>query len=99
MAKIKHNNFVKTVDEVITAAKDKGVDHLYAQGPTTDRRYLTLNDQKTLHFGTCGYLGLEHHPALKESAIRAIEDFGTQFSMSKTYISNPLYTELEVLVE
>ncbi len=99
MAKIKHNNFVKTVDEVITAAKDKGVVHLYAQGPTTDRRYLTINDQKTLHFGTCGYLGLEHHPSVKESAIRAIEQFGTQFSMSKTYISNPLYSELEMLVE
>jgi len=99
MAKIKHNNFVKTVDEVITAAKDKGVVHLYAQGHTTDRRYLTINEQKTLHFGTCGYLGLEHHPFVKESAIKAIENYGTQFPMSKTYISNPLYSELEMLVE
>ena len=31
MAKIKHNNFIDTVDEVISGAKKEGVLHLYAE--------------------------------------------------------------------
>lgn len=100
MAKIKHNNFINTVDEVITAAKEKGVVHLYAQEDfMVNGRSLKINGNDTLHFGTCGYLSFEHHPRVKEAAIKAIEQYGTQFPMSKTYISNPLYSELEALIE
>lgn len=31
MAKIKHNNFIDTVDEVFSGAKKEGVMHLYAE--------------------------------------------------------------------
>ncbi len=31
MAKIKHNNFIDTVDEVLSGAKKEGVLHLYAE--------------------------------------------------------------------
>lgn len=31
MAKIKHNNFIDTVDEVFAGAKKEGVLHLYAE--------------------------------------------------------------------
>jgi len=99
MAKIRHNNIIDTVDEVFSLAKDKGSLHLYADDYQLDGRYLSFNGLKTLHFGTCGYLGLEHHPLLKSGAIEAIERYGTQFPMSKTYVSNPLYTELEYLIE
>jgi 7-keto-8-aminopelargonate synthetase-like enzyme len=99
MAKIRHNNILDTVDSVLSVSKRKGIIHLHAEDKSLNGEHLTLNGYKVLHFGTCGYLGLEHHPALKAGAIEAIEKFGTQFPMSRTYISNPLYQELENMVQ
>ncbi|MGV3504804.1 MAG: aminotransferase class I/II-fold pyridoxal phosphate-dependent enzyme [Adhaeribacter sp.] len=95
MAKIRHNNIIDTVDSVLTVSKKKGVIHLHAEDESLSGRTLTLKGRQVLHFGTCGYLGLEFHPELKKGAIDAIERFGTQFPMSRTYVSNPLYRELE----
>lgn len=99
MAKIRHNNIIDTVDEVFSLAKEKRSLHLYADDYRLDGRSLTINGNETLHFGTCGYLGLEQHPQIKKGAIEAIDRYGVQFPMSKTYVSNPLYTELEEQVE
>ncbi|MFT2007918.1 GNAT family N-acetyltransferase [Pontibacter sp. 13R65] len=99
MAKIRHNNLLDTVDSVLSMSRKKGIIHLHAEDELLDGRSLTLNGRKVLHFGTCGYLGLEHHPKIKRAAIDAIERFGTQFPMSRTYISNPLYRELETMIQ
>ena len=95
MAKIKHNNFIDSVHEVISNAKDHGVIHLYADDQTLHGRHISVNNNKMLHFGTTGYLGLEQDKRLKDAASKAIYDFGTQFPLSKTYISHPLYASLE----
>lgn len=95
MAKIKHNNFLDTVDGVFSDATKAGVLHLYAQGDSFGGRRIKVNDKDLLHFGTTGYLGLEQDSRLKNAAARAIFKFGTQFPLSKTYISHPLYKELE----
>jgi 7-keto-8-aminopelargonate synthetase-like enzyme len=99
MAKIKHNNFIDTVDEVISGAKKEGVLHLYTEDKILNGRTLQIKGQKMFHFGTTGYLGLEQDVRLKEAAIAAIHNYGTQFPLSKTYISNPLYNELESKIE
>ncbi|MFV8344660.1 aminotransferase class I/II-fold pyridoxal phosphate-dependent enzyme [Flavobacterium sp. ZB4P13] len=99
MAKIKHNNFIDTVDEVISGAKKEGVLHLYAEDEVLNGRTLQIRGKKMFHFGTTGYLGLEQDNRLKEAAITAIQKYGTQFPLSKTYISNPLYSELENKIE
>jgi len=98
MAKIKHHNFLNTVHEVFTDAKQEGVLHLYAEGKSFSGRKIRVKNQELFHFGTTGYLGLEQDPRLKKAAIQAIENYGTQFPLSKSYISNPLYKELEELV-
>ena len=95
MAKIKHNNFLDSVDDVMVRAKEEGVLHLYATGSKLTGRFLEINNKKHYHFGTTGYLGLEQDSRLKEAAVRAIQDCGTQFPLSKSYISHPLYEELE----
>ncbi|WP_417558497.1 aminotransferase class I/II-fold pyridoxal phosphate-dependent enzyme [Mesoflavibacter zeaxanthinifaciens] len=95
MAKIKHNNFMNTVDEVIGHAKAQGVVHLYAEDTYLNGRHLTIDGNLLYHFGTTGYLGLEQDVRLKKAAIQAITKYGTQFPLSKTYISHPLYAELE----
>ncbi|TDE29301.1 aminotransferase class I/II-fold pyridoxal phosphate-dependent enzyme [Flavobacterium ranwuense] len=99
MAKIKHNNFIDTVDEVISGAKKEGVLHLYVEDEVLNGRTLQIRGKKMFHFGTTGYLGLEQDNRLKEAAITAIQKYGTQFPLSKTYISNPLYSELENKIE
>ena len=98
MAKIKHHNFLNTVHEVFTDAKQEGVLHLYAEGKSFSGRKIRVKNRELFHFGTTGYLGLEQDARLKKAAIRAIENYGTQFPLSKSYISNPLYHELEQLV-
>ncbi|TDN94968.1 7-keto-8-aminopelargonate synthetase-like enzyme [Salegentibacter sp. 24] len=95
MAKVKHNNFLDTVDEVITNATSAGVIHLHAEGSELNGRRITINGKSSYHFGTTGYLGLEQDERLKMAAINAIHKYGTQFPLSKTYISHPLYAPLE----
>ena len=99
MAKIKHNNFIDTVDKVIAGAKNEGILHLYAENKTLTGRTIQIKGKEMCHFGTTGYLGLEQDDRLKEAAIQAIRDYGTQFPLSKTYISHPLYYELEERIE
>ncbi len=95
MAKIKHNNFLDTVNEVFTDAKQEGVLHLYAEGDSFTGRTIEVKNRSLFQFGTTGYLGLEQDKRLKEAAIDAIRKYGTQFPLSKSYISNPLYRKLE----
>jgi 7-keto-8-aminopelargonate synthetase-like enzyme len=99
MAKIKHNNFIDTVDTVFSSAKDEGILHLYAEGASLTGRTIRINGKEMLHFGTTGYLGLEQDQRLKEAAISAIHNYGTQFPLSKSYLSHPLYAELEHKIE
>jgi len=99
MAKIKHNNFLDTVDEVFTDAKNMGVLHLYTEGDELTGRHIHIKGRKLFHFGTTGYLGLEQDERLKDAAIDAIRKYGTQFPLSKSYISHPLYKSLEEKVQ
>ncbi len=94
MAKVKRNNFLETVNEVFTAAKDAGVLHLYAEGDHFSGRTIQVKNKELFHFGTTGYLGLEQDIRLKQEAIAAIQKYGTQFPLSRTYISHPLYKTL-----
>lgn len=59
MAKIKHNNFLDTVNEVFTDAKQVGVLHLYADYKEFPRRTIIIKGRKLFHFGTTFYLGLD----------------------------------------
>jgi 7-keto-8-aminopelargonate synthetase-like enzyme len=95
MAKTKHNNFLDTVDEIFTDAKNQGVFHLYTEDEAYSGRQLQINGKQMYHFGTTGYLGLEQDPRLKQAAIDAIIKYGTQFPLSKTFVSFVLYKELE----
>lgn len=98
MAKIKHNHFLDTVDQVFTYARAKNILHLKAEGDTFDGRFIGVAGRKLYHFGTTGYLGLEQDIRLKDAAKNAIDRYGTQYPLSKSYIAHPLYEELETLL-
>jgi len=76
-----------------------GVIQLTAGDAPLDGRFVEIGGKRKLNFASCSYLGLELDPRLKQGAIEAVERYGTQFSSSRTYVSAPLYEELEALLE
>lgn len=98
MAKTKHNNFLDTVDEIFTDAKNQGIIHLYTEDDAYTGRHLQINGRQLYHFGTTSYMGLDQDERLKQASIDAILKYGTQFPLSKTYVSFVLYRELEELL-
>ena len=99
MAQINHNNAFKTISDLIENAKEQNTLHLYAEDAFLTGSSLQINGKKCWHFATTGYLGLEQDIRLKRAGAEAIMNYGTQFPLSKTYISHPLYAELESLLE
>ena len=89
---------IQSINETITIARDRGVVHLTTEDHELDGKRITIRGRELLHFGSCGYLGLEMDNRLKEAAIDAIRRYGTQFSSSRTYIQFGLYQELEELL-
>ncbi|MFF7994667.1 aminotransferase class I/II-fold pyridoxal phosphate-dependent enzyme [Kitasatospora xanthocidica] len=51
-----------------------------------------------VNFGTYGYLSLEQDERIRRGAIDAIERFGVQFSVSRSYVASGLNLELEALL-
>jgi 7-keto-8-aminopelargonate synthetase-like enzyme len=87
------------------------IDHTVRQGAEADvlmqcaddvpyvGSHVSVGGEKLLNFGGCSYLGLELRPELVEGAIRALRQFGTQFSFSRAFLESPLYEELERTLE
>lgn len=58
-------------------------------------RLIRLHGRDLVSFGSCGYLGLESHPALIEGSVEMTRRYGTQFASSRGYLSAPPYEEFE----
>jgi 7-keto-8-aminopelargonate synthetase-like enzyme len=91
----KHNPFHDTVYDIITDGVTKGILHLNTEDQKLSGNLIHINGQTIVNFGSCSYLGLEFESELKVAAKKAIDDYGTQFSASRAYISPRHYVELE----
>jgi 7-keto-8-aminopelargonate synthetase-like enzyme len=91
----KADELLQAFDEVISDGVRRGMLHNVAQDDRLDGRMVTLDGRRVVNFGSCSYLGLEMHPALRAGVIDAVERFGTQFSSSRAYLSAPGYAEAE----
>lgn len=89
------NNFLNTVNDVITDGKNSGILHLNVSDQVLHGNMLSINKKDLVNFSSCSYLGLEFDRRLKDGAINAVENYGTQFSASRAYISSIHYQELE----
>jgi len=87
------------VTESIYQVMELGLRNNIIQNHTEDAQIngsaVTLDGREMINFGSCAYLGIEYHPALKQGTIDATQKQGTQFSSSRTYISLGLVKELE----
>ncbi len=95
MAKINHNNSLDTIDELFSDAKNRGIMHLVTDIEKMSDRKLRIDNRDFLNFGTCGYLGLELDQRLKDGAIDFVQQYGTQFSVSRAYVSSGINFQLE----
>lgn len=81
--------------DIVNFVSEKEITHLYPDNQALTGNMLNLRSQPTVNFGSCSYLGLEFDERLVQGAIDGVTRFGTQFSISRAYLSCPLYKELE----
>lgn len=98
MAKINHHNFIDTINDMLIEAKKRGVIQLQYNSDSWEGSTMLVEKSEMLNFGTCGYLGLEIHPKIAEKSIEYTRAFGTQFSVSRAYLTSKSNFILEDLL-
>ncbi len=98
MAKIKHHSFNETINDLLTEAKARGVIQLNYKSKKWEGSHMKVGSQHMRNFGTCGYMGLESHPKLIRKSIEYAQRSGTQFSVSRTYLTSDKTAYLEDLL-
>jgi 8-amino-7-oxononanoate synthase len=86
----------KIADKYISELQEKS---LFRELKDTQRRdgiYVSRGGKQLISFSCNDYLGLSHHPKVKQAAIDAIEKYGAGSGASRFVTgNNPLYNELE----
>ena len=95
MAKINHNNHLDLIGDIAADAKNRGLTFLETDKDGYSGNSLQVKGQNLLNFGTCGYLGIEFHPKLISKSIEFTQKYGTQFSISRTYMTSQINGLLE----
>jgi 7-keto-8-aminopelargonate synthetase-like enzyme len=96
----KSQSAIDAIQQIVSYGKQKKIVHLYTDiNKKIKNNSIYLEGKEVVNFGSCSYLGLEFDSRLKEASKQAIDDFGTQFSESRAYVSISLYKELEDLFE
>ena len=98
MAKIKHASAYDVIDHVVTSGKKKKIMHLSSQEEEFNGKFLKINEQELINFGTCGYLGLEKHPQILAKSHELLDRYGSHFSISRAFVKAPYLEELENLI-
>ncbi len=92
---LKNTEFINAVQGMVNKGLEKNIVHLYTDNEEMRPGQLWLNGLEINNFGSCSYLGMEFDPRLKQGAIEGIQNFGTQFSSSRAYVSTGQYGLLE----
>ena len=93
---------IDIIFEVLNYGAKNGVMHLNTANRKLTGNTLLLDrgkEKEVINFGSCSYLGLEFDERLRQGAKDAIDNYGTQFSSSRAYMSPVYYQELESLFD
>lgn len=82
--------------ELTNMLKEKGLYPFFRQIENSEGTVVKIDGQDQIMVGSNNYLGLTHHPYVKEAAIKAIEKFGTGCTGSRLLNGNlTIHEELE----
>ncbi len=95
----RYDDYLDAIEFNLSKARKKGVINLSTGTNKIEKNIINVKENPVVNFGSCSYLGLEFDPRLRQSAIEAINKYGTQFSSSRAYMSIGLYEELESTLE
>lgn len=84
---------IRAVEAIIRGHVRAGIRPQTAQ--TTNAAEWIVEGERLRNFGTCSYLSLERRPELIEGAKAALDQLGSNFSISRIYMQCPLYDALE----
>jgi 7-keto-8-aminopelargonate synthetase-like enzyme len=87
------------IDRIINMGLSHGLAQRTTENEVFNGRTICLNGRHVLNFALCSYLGLELDARLKQGTIDAATRYGTQFAISRAYMSATPYAELETLLE
>ena len=93
------SDILDACDRVGALARERRLGLLDAEDERLDGRTLQIDGRTLRNFSSCSYLGLELDERLIEGAIDATRRYGTQFSMSRAFVSAPPYAALEEALE
>lgn len=97
MSKITKSIF-DTIYEICSHAEELGVAYQFAQNQIITGKELLINERKALNFSSCSYLGLETDKRIKTSVSEYVNRYGSQFSMTRAFLSVTPYVEAEHLL-
>src|SRR5690606_1439171 len=89
----------KLLERAIDSGVLLGIGSCHAEDDRFDGRHVRVHGRVLVNFASCSYLGLELDSRLIEAAVDATRRFGIETSSSRAYLSAPLYTEFESLIE
>lgn len=89
----------KLLERAIDSGVLLGIGSCHAEDDRFDGRHVRVHGRDLVNFASCSYLGLELDSRLIEAAVDATRRFGIETSSSRAYLSAPLYTEFESLIE
>jgi len=84
---------VQTVDRMLTGHQQAGL--ILHRAGSSDGGTWIVDGKPLRNFASCSYMGLERHPDLIAGGRAALEEFGSNFSISRAYLECPLYDALE----
>ncbi len=97
MPKLTRERKHQTVNRILEEARQQGL--ICNRAESANGPECTIRGAVLSNFGSCSYMALEAHPALRAGAAAALERYGTQFQFSRAYLESPLYGELEDLLD
>jgi len=97
MAKLTRERKNNTVFRVFDEAQRSGL--IMNRASSRNGARCIIGGRSFENFGSCSYMALEAHPALRAGAAAALDEYGTQFHFSRAYVESPLYQELEAALE